>query len=192
MSEAAANPLYFASRAAFYAWADAQPRGGFERIDGEVVAMAPERVAHARLKVRIWQALDLAIRRAGAPCEAFPDGITVEVDDTTDFVPDALVNCGQNVDGDLVSAPNPIVVVEVLSPGSGRTDKTRKLAGYFRVASIQHYLIFHAQKPELIHHQRNSDGSVLTRIITSGQFALTPPGITLQMEQIYGDLDRVS
>jgi len=188
MSEAAVKFPYFANRAAFYAWAEAQPRGRFERIDGEVVAQAAERVSYARLKVRIWQALDYAIRSAGVPCEALPDGITVEVDDNTDFIPDALVNCGRNINGRLVSAPNPVVVVEVLSPGSRRTDKTSKLAGYFRVASIQHYLIFHAEKPELIHHNRNSDGSVLTRVITSGKFDLVPPGITLQIEQIYVDL----
>ena len=50
------------SREEYRRWAEAQPRGRFERVAGEVVAMAPERVAHNRVKLRVWQALDAAIR----------------------------------------------------------------------------------------------------------------------------------
>ena len=60
-------------------WAMAQARGRFERVDGEVVAMAPERIAHVRTKYHAWQALDRAIRAAGVPCEAIGDWATVEV-----------------------------------------------------------------------------------------------------------------
>jgi Uma2 family endonuclease len=35
------------SREAYRHWAQAQPGGRFERIDGCVVAMAPERLGHA-------------------------------------------------------------------------------------------------------------------------------------------------
>jgi Uma2 family endonuclease len=55
------------SRHEFQLWAEAQPRGRFERVAGEVVAMAPERWAHARLKAHVWQALDREIRRTGLP-----------------------------------------------------------------------------------------------------------------------------
>ncbi len=187
MGEAKAKPTYFASRAEFRAWALTQTRGRFERINGEVFAMAPERLAHARTKARVWQALDQAIRAGDLPCEALPDGVTVEVDDKTDFEPDALVNCGQKAPGELVAAPNPVIVVEVLSPGNARTDTGAKLAGYFRVASIQHYLILHPQQPEIVHHQRNVDGSIFTRIVTSGEMVLEPPGLKFQVAQIYTD-----
>ena len=35
----------------FLAWAMVQPEGRFELVDGAVVAVAPERAAHARLKL---------------------------------------------------------------------------------------------------------------------------------------------
>jgi hypothetical protein len=38
------------SRADYRRWAAAQPRGRFERIDGPVVAVAPERLSHCRLQ----------------------------------------------------------------------------------------------------------------------------------------------
>jgi Uma2 family endonuclease len=49
------------TRPAFRAWVAAQPAGRYERIGGKVVAMAPERWEHARLKAEIWRALDAAL-----------------------------------------------------------------------------------------------------------------------------------
>jgi Uma2 family endonuclease len=185
MSELAYQPIYFADRKAFHAWAMAQPGGRFERIDGEVVAMAPERLGHARIKASVWEVLKYAIKEAGVRCEALPDGVTVQVDDTTDYEPDALVNSGHRAGDDLIAAPEPLIVVEVLSRGTTNKDTGAKLGGYFRVASIQHYLILNARKPEIIHHQRGADGTVLTRIVASGDLRLDPPGIRLSVEKIY-------
>src|SRR5208282_3622898 len=92
------------------------------RIAGEPVAMSPERVIHARLKARVWRALDRELRTAGLPCEALPDGITVEVGDDTDYEPDAVVNCGEALPDDAVAATNPVIVVEVLSPSTSADD----------------------------------------------------------------------
>ena len=76
------------SREEYRRWAEQQPNGRFERVDGVVVAMAPERSNHARRKALVWLALRQAIAVAGVPCEAFPDGMTIEVDDS-DYEPDA-------------------------------------------------------------------------------------------------------
>jgi Uma2 family endonuclease len=184
MSQAADHPRIIANRAAYQAWAMGQP-GRFERMDGEVIAMAPERLGHARIKARVWQALADAIEAAGVACEALPDGVKVEIDDTTDFEPDALVNCGPPPSDEGLSAPNPVVVVEALSPGTQHIDTGAKLAGYFRVTSVHHYLIVNAQKPEIIHHKRNADGTVRTAIVTSGELRLDPPGLTLSLDRIY-------
>ncbi|HET6521519.1 MAG TPA: Uma2 family endonuclease, partial [Geminicoccaceae bacterium] len=66
---------------AFFAWSEEQPDSKrYELVDGEPVAMAPERAAHARLKAGIWLALRDGIRSRGLPCEALPDGMTVKID----------------------------------------------------------------------------------------------------------------
>ncbi len=70
-------------------------------------------------------------------CEAAPGGMT-EIDDDTDYEPDALVNCGAPIPDDAIAAPNPVVVVEVLSPYC-LADTGAKLADYFRLPSVQHY-----------------------------------------------------
>ncbi len=171
------------SREEFRRWAEGQKQR-YERIAGEPVAMSPERIEHARIKSRVWAALDRAIRAANLPCEALPDGITVEIDEGTDYEPDAVVNCGPPAPGDAVAAPNPVIVVEVLSPSTQSTDVADKLADYFRVASIQHYLIVRARRREVIHHSR-AGTDIVTRIINLGAIRLDPPGITIELGDIY-------
>jgi Uma2 family endonuclease len=193
MSSRLAQPLRL-SRHEFRAWAEARPRGRFERVDGEVVAMTPERWAHAKLKARIWRALDREITQAGLPCEAAPDGMTVEIDDGTDYEPDALVNCGPPMPDNAIAAPNPVVIVEVLSPTpaskntGASVDTGAKLADYFRLASVQHYLLVRtsrrASRREIIHHRRTEDG-ILTRIVHEGSILLEPLGIRLVLDEIY-------
>ena len=67
----------------FIVWALAQPNGSFELVQGEVIAMSPERAGHARAKLGIVSALASAISRAGLDCEAFTDGMTVRIDEST-------------------------------------------------------------------------------------------------------------
>jgi Uma2 family endonuclease len=170
----------------FVAWAMAQPEGRFELMAGEVVAMAPERALHARCKARIWRALSDAIGAVGLPCEAFPDGMTVKIDEHTAYEPDAQVHCGERLADDAVIVPAPVIVVEVLSPSTATRDTGAKLADYFRLASLRHYLIVRTDRPTVIHHRRGDADVIETRIVTAGSLELDPPGVTLDLDRIYG------
>jgi Uma2 family endonuclease len=172
------------SREAYRAWCAQQPKGRYEREDGRIVAMAPERVGHVRVKTAVHQALARAVARAGLACEALADGVTVETGDS-DYEPDALVNCGARIEDDAIAAPNPVIVVEVLSPGTQSTDTGAKLVGYFQVPSVAHYLIVDPTRPRIIHHRRSAAG-IDTRIVASGDIAMDPPGIVIKMEEFYG------
>ena len=173
------------SRTEYRLWAEAQPRGRYERVAGKVMAMTPERVAHVRVKAQAWLALDRAIRAAGLSCEALADGIAVEVGDDTDYEPDAVVNCGERIAGDEVAAPNPIIVVEVLSPSTQSVDTGAKLADYFKVPSIRHCLIIRADRRGVTHHRRRDDGGIETRLLAEGGIALDPPGIEVAVADFY-------
>lgn len=173
------------SREEYRRWAEAQPRGRHELVAGEVVAMAPERIEHLRVKAAVWLALRQAIRAAGVPCEALPDGATIEIGNDTDYEPDAVVACGERMAGDKVAVSNPVIVVEVLSPSTRSVDTGAKLADYFRVPSIQHYLIVRADRCAVIHHRRRDDGAIETRFIAEGRIPLDPPGIGVAVEDFY-------
>jgi Uma2 family endonuclease len=178
-----AKPLRM-SREAFRRWVEDQGGKRFERVAGEPVAMAPERIEHVRLKTRIWQALDRALSAKGGNCEALGDGVTVEIDDDIDYEPDVLVNCGDRLAGDTLAADNPVIVVEVLSPSTKGADTGAKLTDYFSVQSIVHYLIFRADRAVVVHHRREGEG-YHTRILNGGALELTPPGIEIDLDEIF-------
>ncbi len=112
----------------FVTWAEGRP-GRSELVDGEIVAMSPQRIGHARTKYRFQAALEHAIDAAGLPCEMFPDGITVRVDALSAYEPDALVRCGDPIDDDAVVVADPIIFVDILSPSTRHIDSGQKLAG---------------------------------------------------------------
>lgn len=171
------------SREEFRRWAEGQT-GRYERVCGEPIAMAPERIQHVRVKTRVWAALDRAIAAAGVDCEALGDGVTIEVDDETDYEPDVVVNCGPPASPDDIAAPNPVIVVEVLSPGTQSIDTGEKLTGYFRLPSVQHYLIVSTRRRELVHHRREGD-AVISRVINIGPVYLDPPGLSVDIAELY-------
>ena len=171
------------TRKQFREWAEARP-GRYERLAGEPAAMSPERIQHARIKSRVWAALDQAIHAAGVACEALPDGVTIEVDADTDYEPDAIVNCGPPAPGDAVAATNPVIVVEVLSRGTQSIDLGDKLADYFRVPSVQHCLVVRATRREVIHHRRVG-AEILTQVVNLGAITLDPPRIAINVVDLY-------
>ena len=171
------------SREECHRWAETHP-ARYERVGGEPVAMAPERIQHIRVKARVWAALDRAIAAAGVDCEALGDGVTIEVDDDTDYAPDAVVNRGPPASPDAIAAANPVIIVEVLSPGTQSIDTSDKLAGYFKLASVAHYLIVSARRREVIHHRRDA-GVIVSRVVNVGAIELDPPGLTVDMAEFY-------
>jgi Uma2 family endonuclease len=168
----------------FLAWAEGRP-GRYELFRGAVYAMTPERSIHAEVKLAVQTALGNSIRARGLPCRVLPDGMTVRIDDSTAHEPNALVYCGPRLAPSALEVPNPVVVVEVLSPSTRSIDAQYKLANYFRLPSVAHYLIVDPDKPLVVHHARRDDGTILTRIVSEGIIALDPPGIELAIADIY-------
>jgi Uma2 family endonuclease len=115
-----------------------------------------------------------------------PDGMTVRIDDSTAHEPDALVYCGLELPASVLEVPAPIIVVEVLSPSTRRIDASLKLAGYFRVPSVAHYLIVDPDQPLIIHHARGTQDTILTHIVREGTIKLDPPGLELVLGEVYG------
>ncbi len=168
----------------FLAWAEGRP-GRYELDRGRVFAMSPERIGHIRAKTAVRNALAAAIDRAGLSCEALSDGATVRVDASTAYEPDALVYCGPPLSRDAIEVPDPVIVVEVLSPSTGRYDGQDKLAGYFTLPSLHHYLIVNVDRRILIHHARSGQ-DLTTRILGAGDLRLEPPGIDVRVEDLFG------
>ena len=182
------------SVAAFLAWASDRPEGErWELIEGTPVpvrgpshahAMAAETVAHARIKRRIDHALTASLRARQLPCEVFVSGPKVEIDAYTAFEPDVMVTCSEVPEGLVV--PEPVIVVEVLSPTTRDRDFTVKLAGYAALASLGHYLLVETERRLVVHHHRMpGEQDFRTSIARGGQLRLDPPGLELDVDGLY-------
>jgi Uma2 family endonuclease len=156
-----------------------------ELINGQIVAMTPERVEHIEIKVAAVFALKRAIARAGLPCHALGDGMTVRIDAHTAYEPDALAYCGERLKRGTILARDPIIVVEVLSPTTSHTDTSAKLIGYFKLPSVHHYLIIDPDASVVAHHLRAADGSVSGHTVTSGTIRLDPPGLSIDVSEFF-------
>lgn len=172
----------------FLAWAESQSEGRFELVDGTVVAMAPERVRHSIVKFAVARALDDAVQAAKLPCTVFTDGPAVVINNHKTREPDASVQCGLEVDLDAMNLEAPLIVVEVVSPTSERTDASVKLADYFSVPSIRHYLLIYPEPDVrlIIHHTRNGS-RIDTRISRPDEeVVLDPPGFSVPVNALLG------
>jgi Uma2 family endonuclease len=170
---------------AFIAWAAERPRGRFELVRGNVVAMAPERAVHARTKARVHRVLEDAITRSGRACEAFPHGMSVRIDDQTVYEPDAMVRCGPRAPDDAIEVGDPVIVVEVVSRASRSTDSGAKLGDYFTLSSVRHYLVLNTDARAVTHHHRAEDGTIVTRVLREGRLDLDPPGLSLGVADLF-------
>jgi Uma2 family endonuclease len=167
----------------FLRWADGR-EGRWELRDGQPLLMAPERAVHALAKFAAQKALESAVANAGAPCRMFPDGMTVRISPRTAFEPDALVVCPPPSDLNTMEIPNPVIVVEVLSPSTAADDHGVKLDGYFSLPSIHHYLIVDPDRRVMIHHKRGTD-AIETRILREGPLRLDPPGLEAEVAAFF-------
>ena len=76
-------------------------------------------------------------------------------------------------------------IVEVLSPSTRHIDASSKLAGYFKVPSVHHYLIVDPERRLVIRHSRGEGGLIGTRIHNRGALDLSPPGIMLSVARLF-------
>ena len=177
----------------FLLWSEEQD-GRWELHDGVPVQlhdpakMHSERTNHARAKNKVLRKLEQAIETNTLNCEALPDAMTVIIDDTISYQPDALVYCGDPLDGNALVVPNPIIIVEVLSPSTAYKDVSTKLINYFKLPSVMHYLILDPASRQMQHHFRKGgqkDGAVRMKAIFEDTLQLTPPNMTLDLASFW-------
>jgi Uma2 family endonuclease len=74
----------------------------------------------------------------------------------------------------------------VLSPSTRTTDRSEKLEKYFRLPSVQHYLIVWADRRRVVHHRR-ACGNVATTVHIEGTIMLDPPGMLFDVAALYAE-----
>jgi Uma2 family endonuclease len=137
------------------------------------VAMAPPIPTHSRLQVELGYLIRSHLKARNSPCWIATEiGVQPAIKASTNVrVPDLGVSCRPQVRGDK-SMPEPVLLVEILSPSTARADQA-KVWLYATMPSVQEILIVHSTKIRLEFYTRNADGSWPKE----AQFATTGQGI---------------
>jgi Uma2 family endonuclease len=115
----------------------------YELIDGFPVAMAPPAEAHRILAMRLGSRIEAAL--AGRrPCNAQIEPGVVRRDRADScYVPDIAVTCEPNEPGRQAMV-DPILVVEILSPSTERSDRRVKLPAYQSLERVREVVLIDA------------------------------------------------
>jgi len=111
-----------------------------ELIDGKVVMMSPRpAINHSHVSGNIYRLFANYLHRK--KCTPFADGVDLFMDEENRFVPDFMVVCdpGKIKGNGVHGAPD--LVVEVLSPGTAKNDKTVKKDAYARCGVREYWLV---------------------------------------------------
>src|SRR5882672_4638002 len=120
----------------FLAWERERPER--HEFDGFVVtAMTGASMAHVKITMNLAFALRQGLRGTG--CRPLASDAKVIAAGSVRY-PDIAVTCHPMADRDDI-VPEPVLIVEVLSPSTERVDRGRKKLDYFATASIRQYAI---------------------------------------------------
>lgn len=174
MSNAVRQPM---TREAFFAWAEAQDER-YEFDGFRPVAMTGGNLGHSALSGNITR--QLGNHLAGKPCRPLGADAGVATIGAIVRYPDAVVTCSSfNARDRLV--PNPVVVFEVVSPTSVRTDRIVKLREYQAVPSIRRYVIVEPDAMAVTVFWRERDGEMFRALPLGEDDVLSLPEIGIEI-----------
>jgi len=161
-----------------------------EYLDGEMWAMSGVSLAHARIQLNLYNALQPALREKG--CEVLPSDFRVRLSRRTYVYPDVTIVCGKPL---LADEPqdillNPAAVFEILSPTTEAYDRGAKFQHYLRVDSLKDYILVDQSNTRLEHYARGSAGAWTFRAYErlDDELKIDAIGVSLPLSRIY---DRV-
>jgi Uma2 family endonuclease len=185
MAEPAIRPMAIDE---FLHWEDGTDTR-YELIGGFPMAMAPPARAHGMLCARLGGAIDAALR-SRRPCSAQSEaGIARPGRNDTCYIADIAVTCRPYQRGDQL-VEDPILVVEVLSPGTERHDRRIKVPAYREIESVNEILLIDSEGAYAEVLRR--EGSVWFSQIVRGRDAelrLASVELRLPMAELYEGID---
>jgi Uma2 family endonuclease len=173
----------------FLAWEDTQDTR-HEFVDGDVFAMTGDTLFHNHITLNLAVTLRQQLKPRG--CITFAENAKLRVGDDL-FYPDIVVTCDPH-QFDRALVEQPILVAEVLSPGTAAYDRNVKWTHYQRLPSLQTFLLASqdALRVEVFRRTRAGwDTSVHAG--PHALFELSAPPCRLSLADVYdGLLDRLT
>jgi len=167
----------------FLAWEERQELR-FEFDGFAPVAMTGGTFGHDQITFNLRKSLDA--RLAGKPCRPFGPNVKIVVDGRIRY-PDAGVVC-RPIAYDATVIEDPVIVFEVLSDGTSKTDLIDKNREYRATPSIQRYVILQQTHVAAIVFVRRADGW-LSEIVSGDEAVLDLPeiDISVPLHEVYAN-----
>ncbi len=160
-----------------------------EYLDGEIWAMAGGPPEHAALCAALILLVGAQLR--GGPCRVYTSDLRVRVSATgLATYPDASVVCGELARDpeSRTHVTNPIVLFEVLSPGTEDYDRGEKREHYQRIESLQAYVVLAQDRRHVELWQRCADRSWSHRVFGQrGTVDLVAIRCRLAVDELYAE-----
>jgi Uma2 family endonuclease len=154
-------------------------------FDGwQPVAMTGGTLAHELIGGSLRALLRQQLR--GKPCQVVGPTLKVEVMGRIRY-PDAFVYCIPVNPGETVIRA-PVVVFEVLSPGTSRTDRIEKLREYQATPSVQRYVILEQDSIAAMVITRHGQDWDTRPLIAGETLAMPEIDVSLLLDDIYADV----
>ena len=157
----------------------------FEFDGFQPVAMTGGTIAHDRITFNLHKALDA--RLAGKPCKSYGPNVKILTPGKVRY-PDALVTCTPT-DPNAIVADNPVVVFEVVSEDSARTDRVEKLREYQATATIQRYVILEQKSIGAVVFTHRDNDWIATALTEGDTLHMPEIDVEITIDEFYAGLD---
>lgn len=156
-----------------------------EYRDGQVYAMAGASRNHERIAGNVYRKIGNYLE--GHPCEPFASDLKVKAGNNF-FYPDVIVVCDEQNPHEYYTN-SPVLIVEVLSKTTRRTDETTKRLAYFNIPSLQEYVLIEQDIVD-VEICRRGKGWVSEHFFMGDELGFESIGLTLTVEEIYARVDN--
>jgi Uma2 family endonuclease len=171
----------------FLRWEDGTDRR-YELLDGVPVATAPPAAAHRILSVRLGGLLDAALRKR-RPCNAQSEaGIQKPGRNDTYYIADLAATCRPHERGQQ-AIEDPVLIVEILSPGTERYDRQVKVPDYRHIPSVQEIVLIDSESIYAEVLRRDGDRWTADPVLQDGMLSLSSVGADIAMADLYEGID---
>jgi len=143
----------------------------YEFMDGEIFSMAGATRRHNLATTNISTELNLQLRETD--CEVYASDFRVKIRDGHNIYPDVVVACREiEIEGNDTTLLNPIVVFEVLSKSTEKRDRGDKAEDYYRIESLQDYVLVSQYRVRVEHFSRQKNNVWTLKIYENLEDAL--------------------
>jgi Uma2 family endonuclease len=167
--------------AEFLEWEERQPlRYEFDGIGP--VAMTGGTHGHAAIQRNL--AIAVGGRLRGKPCQFLGSDLKIQVAEGHIRYPDGMVVCSP-VDRTATVVYDPVVVFEVLSPSSARTDRIVKAREYQATPSVQRYVMLEQDGVSATVYARSGEMWTHEILVADSVLSLPEIGCELLLAELY-------